>query len=379
MTARTPWLGVKQLACTRMSSRHGAWVRYGDPINAAQVEFAAEHYRVAILQPWETGAAERLKALSPDMTVLAYKCLSSTRSYESGPIYTSGVCFAEAEEAGDAWFAHRTDSGRIEWNTYAGHWQMAIWAPEYRERWCDNVADELEASPFDGVMADNDVYDDYYGLRPPIEGGRGMADLRSELDAFVSEVGRRLNSMGKLLVPNIAESRRDPGRWARHAAYGGGFEEVWLAYGPDDYLGPETVFEQAAEVRGPGLSIVRIASDGTAEHRNFTYGLAAFWIFGGAAGGAFTATGHDDYSGTPFIPQLDWDLGSPTEEARERGNGRSRTFSNGWVAANFNSARRRKITFTVPDGLHDAGGRPAPDRVTLQPHEGVVYVGQGKG
>lgn len=360
--------------CVRMCARHGAWVRYGDPLNDEQIDFAIEHYRVAILQPWETDALIRLKAARPDMIVLAYKCLSSTRSYEAGPIYTSGISFEEAEEAGEEWFAHRASGDRIQWDSYPGHWQMAVWDAEYQERWCDNVADELGDTPWDGVMADNDVYDDYYGLQPPIEGGRSIADLRSALDDFVPLVGARLNGMDKILVPNIAESRRDPGRWARHAAYGGGFEEVWLAYGPEDYLDPLAAQAQFDEVSGPGLSIMRIASDGTDQHRNFAYGLAAFWIYGGGPRGAFTATSHDGYSATPFIPQLDWDLGEPLDEVRERGHGRSRTFSNGWAAVNLNSARRRKITFAVPGELWAVDGHAAPQRVTLAPHEGVLYV-----
>ncbi|NIZ92088.1 putative glycoside hydrolase [Kineococcus rubinsiae] len=357
-----------------MPRRHGAWVRYGDPIDDAQVDFAIENYQVAILQPWETGALERLKSARPDMTVLAYKCLSSTRDYEPGPVYSSGVCFEEAEEGGEHWFAHRLDGSRIEWATYPRHWQMAVWEEEYQERWCDNVADELEDSVFDGVMADNDVFDDYYGIHPPIEGDRGMAEIRATLDEFVPRVGRRLQGMGKLLVPNIAESRRDPGRWDRHAAYGGGFEEVWLGWSPEDHFDPQTVLAQAYEVAGPGLTVMRVPSDGTDDHPNFRYGLAAFWVFGGGRGGALAATAHDGYSVTPFIPELNWDLGSPTEEPRQRGNGWSRTFTNGWAAANLNSARRRKITYDVPPGLHDAQGRPAPEKVTVTPHGGAVFV-----
>ncbi|WP_305142881.1 hypothetical protein [Kocuria marina] len=74
----------------------GAWIRYGGPISPEQLDFAAQHYRAAILQPWETAAAADLKRRRPDMTVLCYKCLSSTRSYEPGPIHSSGVSYAEA-------------------------------------------------------------------------------------------------------------------------------------------------------------------------------------------------------------------------------------------------------------------------------------------
>src|SRR3712207_1410748 len=145
-----------------MVTRRGAWIRYQDPLSDEQLDFAVEHYQAAILQPWETEAAGRLKERRPDMTVLAYKCLSSVRDFEEGPVFTSGVSLEEAEEAGEEWFAHREDGSRIQWSTYPGHWQMAVWDPEYRERWCDNVTDFLEGTPWDGVMADNDVFDDYY-------------------------------------------------------------------------------------------------------------------------------------------------------------------------------------------------------------------------
>lgn len=187
--------------------------------------------------------------------------------------------------------------------------------------------------------------------------------------------GRALNGVGKLLVPNIAESRREPGRWRRHAAYGGGFDEVWLAYGPEQCFDPTTALAQASQVTGPGITIVRTASDGTNTHRNFAYGLAAFWVFGGGAGTAYTATGHDQYSATPFIPQLNWDLGRPVERIKVVGNGRSRRFTNGWAAMNLNDRPTARVTFTVPPGLHDVRGRAAPRRVTLAPHAGVLYLG----
>lgn len=355
-----------------MRKRFGAWIRYGEPVSEEQADFAAEHYSVAILQPWETAVADRLK--SSGLTTLCYKCLSSTRSYESGPIVSSGVSHDEAEEVGEEWFAHRLDGHtRIEWARYGGHWQMAVWNDEYRARWCDNVVDELEDSVWDGVMADNDVYDDYYALNPPIEGGRVMADLRSALDEFVAMAGERLNRIGKILVPNIAEARREQGRWHRHARYGGGFEEVWLAYEADRYLDPSSALDQVDEIRGPGLSIVRTASDGTNTHPNFKYGLAAFWVFGGREHGAFAATAHDGYSTTPYIPELDWDLGEPLGDASRRGNSWTRTFANGWAAVNMNTNPRRKTRHEVPEGLSGVDGQPAPRHVTLGAHTGALY------
>ena len=41
----------------------GAWIRYGDPLQPGQLDFAAEHYRAAILQPWELEAAAQLRGV----------------------------------------------------------------------------------------------------------------------------------------------------------------------------------------------------------------------------------------------------------------------------------------------------------------------------
>ena len=129
-------------------SRHvGAWIRYGDPIEDREIAEAVQRYSVVVLQPWEIDAARRLKEARPDMVVLQYRCLSSVRDYEPGPIYSSGVSAVEAEEHDAAlapddparWFATRTDSSRIQWSGYGGHWQQRHWLPDYRQRWIDNV------------------------------------------------------------------------------------------------------------------------------------------------------------------------------------------------------------------------------------------------
>lgn len=355
----------------------GAWIRYGDPLLPGQVAFAAEHYRVAILQPWETEAAEELKRLRPDMTVLCYKCLSSTRSYELGPVYTSGVSFPEAEAAGGAdddgsWFATRLDGTRIEWERYPGHWQLQVWNPAYQRRWVENVVEELRDSPFDGVMADNDVFEDYYGLHMPISGAADMGAMRLSLGDLVQAAGTALNAVGKILVPNIAESRREPGRWKAHADFGGGFEEVWLGYSPVHLFDPDTAEAQLSQAMGPGLSILRVPTDGDDHHPNFTYGLSAFWIFGEGRG-AYSATAHDDYSKTQYAPELDWQLGRPLTKPKGRGHAWWREFDGGFAAVNFNQDGRRRRKVRIPPGLVDTEGRAAPSSVVLPPHRGILF------
>ena len=308
------------------------------------------------------------------MVVLCYKCLSSTRSFEfEGSFLTSGVSFTEAAREGESWFAHRRRTGdRIEWQGYPGHWQMAIWNPEYRRRWVDNVVREVTAEPWDGVFADNDVFGDYYGLFPLAE-VHDVSELRDALDALVRDAGEALNGSDRLLVPNIAESRREYGRWARHAQYGGGFEEHWLGWQPHIHFDQKTCLQQAAELHGPGIGVVRVNAAGDTVDRSFRYCVAAFWALGAGRGWACTATAPDDYEGLPYRPEQSWDLGEPLGRRRRRRGGLAQRFSAGWAAVNVGTAG--SVTFRVPDdGFVDAEGDPAPRKVTLQPKDGCVFA-----
>ena len=247
------------------------------------------------------------------MTVLAYRCLSSTRDFEPDSMRASGLSYREARRRG--WLAKRDNGDLVEWSTYPGHFQARVWDPGYRRRWVEEVCQATADTAFDGIMADNDVFDDYYGLNLPLEDIADTAALRAELNIFVDQVGAGLNGVGKILIPNVAEARREPGRWERHSAWGGGFDECWLGWGDHHLFDEATALAQIHELRGPGLSIVRTPDGGGggsmsgARTSPGLYGLAAFWVFGGGEG-AYTATGHDDYSRTPWFPALDADLGA---------------------------------------------------------------------
>ncbi|WP_409485237.1 putative glycoside hydrolase [Arsenicicoccus dermatophilus] len=367
-----------------MNRRQAAWIRYGGPIGRAELEDAARRCSVAILQPWETDAAAYLKQAAPDLVVLQYRCLSSVRDYEPGPTYSSGVSWAQAEEhdcdcpEGEEWFARRRDGSRAEWAGYPGHWQMRHWVPSYRRAWLANVQEALTGTAFDGVMADNDVFDDYYELGLPLLDGTTVDDLRASLDDFVPWVGRALVEGGWILVPNVAESRRDPGRWARHGAYGGAFEECWLSWSPGTFLSPGDQLRQLVQVMpgsGPELVVARIATDGSCgeqAHPAFRYGLAAWWLVGEGRPGGFAATAHDDYSGpVPWVPELGWDLGRPLGPARVTANALHRDFEGGWCALHVAEAGTEAVRITTPAGLVDREGRAVAE-VTLAAAEGVL-------
>lgn len=302
-----------------------AWVRYGGPISDQELQAALGRYRAAILQPWEWDAAAALKAADPSMTVLAYQCFSSVRVYEPGPIYSSGINTAQAEKLGS--FAENNGQ-RIEWQGYPGHFQQQVWNRDYQRAWVESVADFAANSPFDGIMADNDVFDDYYGH------GLDMNMLRAGLDQMVTMAGTALAKVGKILVPNIAESRREKGRWARHSRFGGGFEECWIGWGTkkNERLLLRDIRSQNLQLRAPRLTIARLPGvDNEADNERYLRAaLAAAWVFAPRADVAVTATAHDGYNASPWIEDALWDLGKPLGGFRNWGGGVfSRQFQHG--------------------------------------------------
>ena len=380
--------------------KFGAWIRYGGkPITQQQLDFAVKNYSVAILQPWELDAAQYLKKRSPQMVVLAYKCLSSTRSYEPGPIYSSGVSFPLAmsmANSGQDFFAHRMNGDRIEWKGYPKHYQMQVWNPNYRWYWVDSVVREMRDSPFDGVMADNDVENDYYGLNLPIQGVESMTTIRESLDRLVAAAGVELNKIGKILVPNIAESRLRWGKWAQHSAYGGGFEEVWLGWGPNEYLSSPYAVKQGRDIASGAAGNVSLGTyyaglrrssveqkkvtilrsplssrknplTGTDE--NFLYGLAGFWVFGGGSFTGISATEHDAYDEIPHAPELSFDLGEAVGGITAQGSVQTRTLTRGWAALNTGA---KEAIVKVPAGLMDARGSSVPPTVKLGAYRGLA-------
>lgn len=322
-----------------------AWLRLGWPIRNEELALALGKFRVAILQPTELAAAEALKAADPNITVLAYKCLSSVRSYEQGPIYSCGISPAQAQRLG-------TDAGVPEWNGYPGHVQQQVWSPVYQQAWVDSVVTEIAQSPFDGVMADNDVYADYYGH------GLDMTLIRDGLDELVARAGTALNEAGKILVPNITGSILERGRWARHAAYGGGLEECWFGWGvePDQRLFLPGCLRQVMEMNQDSLTIARVPGTNRPDDPFLEFAWAAAWVFFPDRDIAVTATAPDGHDVVPLL--IDVDLGPAISPVERAGDIFYRQLAEGEAAVNLGD---RASSVQV-------GGR----ELRLAPRRGVV-------
>ncbi len=336
------------------------WYAIGDTPTDAELDAAAGRYDVVILNAWETGALARLRAADPTITVLVYKDLSSTRSYSGADGSTAdplptGVPYVEADTERPEWFAVDERGDRIEWDPYPGHWQMAVWEPAYRQRWTDSVVAETVAAGFDGVFADND----FARLRfysSAVLAGMGDADaadelIRAGLDAFVTEAGTALRRQGKVLVPNISETRLFPGRWDEHTRYGGGMEENLAHFGPDagsEYLTGAGWTTQTAQLGLPDRTSLAVTPAAPGDLRAQRYGFASA-VVRGAGRTCWTVDTLGGYTAPEWTPMQDVPLGEPVGPGEQDGSGVwSREFRGGWVAVNPTDAPAR---VTPPEGI----------------------------
>jgi hypothetical protein len=356
------------------------WLQTSGTPSSADLDAAVGRVTVVVLNAWEDDAAAELQRRDPDLVVLAYLCLSSTRSYEGAVVdgrdadVPAGVGYVQAQ-AHPEWFATDTVGRRVEWSTYRQHWQMAVWDPAYRDRWTRGAVERLAGSPFDGVLADNALSTLRYYTDVELAGGRDDADVRAGVRALVAQAGRALRAEGKLLVPNVSDGRLGDGWWEGLTRWGGGFEEQFVHFGedPDDgYLTAEDDRgwqRQVDLLGGTALPLARTAA-GPDEDRPFLFGLASFWLATGGQG-AFAATGRDAYDGLDLRPEQTWHLGRPLGPAQAHGAARSRAFSRGLVAVNPSADRPAVVP--LPEGLHDRSG-PVRGPLELPPLTGAVLT-----
>lgn len=363
----------------------GLWNAIGAAPTDAQLADAASRYQVVVLNAWEVRAQQRLRALNPAITVLVYKDLSSTRSYETatahGGLLPTGVDHDTTGREHPDWFAVDTGGDRIEWGPYPGHWQMAVWDAGYQRAWTGAVTAEAVRDGWDGVFADNDFASLGFYSDAVLAGTSGSAEtdrlVRDGLDRMVTTAGTALAARGKLLIPNLSEARLYPGRWTEHARFGGAMEENFA-----QYAGGELLTWQGSQWE----EMVRTGSDGrhlnllvtkTAGVDEASAGSAERAGFAGAAllsGDRTCWTGPDagDYSRPAWSGYQSIALGEPRGPAvRQESGVWTREFDGGWVAVNPTSADE---ALTPPPGLSTTDGRPIDGALTLAASDGEVLL-----
>lgn len=216
----------------------GFWNAIGGTPSPSDITSHAARYDIVVLNAWETDAMRQLRQLNPNVHVLVYKDLASTRSYPGAivngadaALLPTGVGLVETDREHPEWFALDNNGRRIEWSkAYGDHWQMAVWDPAYQRQWASNVTAEVVRAGWDGVLADNDMVHLGFYSDQLLEGTdtREESDqkLRDGLDRMIDVAGNSLAAAGKMLVPNISGRQQFPDRWASHIRFGGGMDEA---------------------------------------------------------------------------------------------------------------------------------------------------------
>ncbi|MBP2335407.1 hypothetical protein JOF41_001585 [Saccharothrix coeruleofusca] len=324
------------------------WYGIGEPPTPAEIGFAARHYDLVVLNATETAAMRRLRALNPEITVLVYKDLASTRDYP-GAVHgdrdarylPTGVGYHAAEDGHPEWFALDGTGRRIEWRSYPRHWQMAVWHPDYRESWTAAVLAEVVREGWDGVLADND-FSTLRHYSDAVLSGTADAEetdrvLRGGLDALVATAGEALRRAGKVLVPNISESRLTPGRWSAHSRHGGGMEESFGLRGDDGaggvltFRGDEWKQLRASAALGRSWLLLVTPVEGGRDER---VGYASAALLAGPRT-CWSGARTPDYRDPDWSPHQGTGLGEAVEAARRLPSGVwTRRYAHGWVAVN---------------------------------------------
>lgn len=350
----------------------GWWYGIGRAPTAAEIVQAARRYEVVVLNADQSAAMRRLHQLNPQVKVLVYKDLSSTRNYpgavdggHDAAFLPSGVGYVATQQNHPEWFAIDVKGRRIEWQGYPRHWQMAVWKPAYQQAWTDAVVAEVNREGWDGVLADNDFNTLSFYSPAVLAGTRNVAEtdrkLRDGLDAFLSLAGDAFSKAGKLLVPNVSETHLVPGRWTAHSRFGGameenfGFREDGGTGGLLTFRGNEFQELRAQAALGESLLLLVTRTHNAREERA---GYASAALLAGPRT-CWTRATTDDYRSPEWSALQDSGLGEAVDAAGRLPNGVwTRTFTHGWIAVNPTAATR---TVTPPPGLVPPGSpRPTP-------------------
>jgi hypothetical protein len=337
--------------------------------------WTAGHEQVVVLPSWDLSQLYALKAANPDVKVLMYKNVSAASSSFSGDDdVSSGVSYEQA--ASNGWLLRNTSGSPFTFRGYSWLWAADVGSSSYQQAWTSNVLAELGSAPWDGVLLDdvNPTIRYHYCVSCVAE---YPSDTRyaSAMGSFIENVGPRLRAAGKLAIANLGSwssypSVVDP--WLRYLS--GAMDEEFVKWGDgprSGYAGPGTWAIQLRELKDTekaGKLFIGITHSSNGDERAAVYGYATELLAGdGKAEFAMTA----GYSGEPWFPEYNYELGSPVGAYSERSSGvYERRFQSGLVVVNPTLAR-----VSVSLGVAYSGsGLSGATKTTLAPHSALVLL-----
>jgi Hypothetical glycosyl hydrolase family 15 len=336
-------------------------------------------YDYVILHAWEHGRIAALKAANPNLKAIVYKDMSFTVSYAAhdgvdNELLPAGVGYHDADTNHPEWFLLDTQGRRVESAYFPGLWLMDVGNAAYQQAWLENVARELRARGWDGVMLDDTNYSADWHLAGRKLARYTDAGYRAATRSFLARVGPPLMGEEFLVLPNVYTawpSGHDVWRdWLQFTS--GAVQEYWTKWGDDrsmHFTGADWSYRReflriTQEAGKIYLGITYAPAD---DMRSMRYARANFlldWDGGPSALVFEPSPGGQD----PYSDEWTADVGTPLGRAYQVGRAWRRDFSAGVVLVNPSTSTATVElgrTFRTPDGA-------AVSRVTLRAGSGHV-------
>lgn len=367
----TPTSTPTSTPVTATPPRYLLWNSLSTTPTDDQIRSAAGKYSVVLFNSFMAPQASLLRSLDSQVKILTYVDLSSTRSYDGSRAIVTGVNYTDATNKG--WLALDTNGQPVTWGAYPGHYQTTVWDTAYQDAWVNHALEIAASGPFDGVFADNDTITLSYYTTRLLAGTSSQSEtdakLRAGLDALIAKAGPALKARGKLLVPNIGDSRQRPSTWNAHSAYGGGFEEMFMSWSTDSTpdvwdWGTQGWRALTGNISNAPVSLATTQS-ASGDRRTQVYGYASF-LLSARPGDGWAANAN---SASEYPPEALIDPGTPVTTASQVNGAYVRTFSKAWVAVNPSSTAT--VTVTPPTTATLVSGGAATS-ITLQPMSAAI-------
>jgi putative glycosyl hydrolase-like family 15 (GHL15) protein len=343
-------------------------------------------YRYVVLHAWQSSLIPQLKAANPSIKVLVYKDMAATFDYAcSGGVdkdYPAGIGYCAADASHPEWFLKDTNGARIEFCDYSGLWQMDVGNASYQDAWRSNVAADLRARGFDGVVVDDANWTERSHLC-----GRTIAKYPTDSDygaatrSFLARVGPALTSQGFLVLPNIAlpyfSSNYDV--WSDWISFtSGAIQEHFSKWGTDgsqQFADADWKYRQGflPLTERAGKIFLGITYAPMSDVRSMTYARGNFLLDWDGGPSALIFEPSNPEAQDPFSASWTQDIGTPLAARYQVGAAWRRDFSGGTVVVNPSGSATQSVALGAPFVAADGS---TVTSVTLAPTTAAILKGQ---
>jgi hypothetical protein len=339
-------------------------------------------YEYVIMNAWEAGRIDALKAANPRLKALVYKNAIASRSdaCKAGvddPLLSTGIGYCWADVHQPSWFLNDTTGRRIEFCDYSGAWMMDMGNSAYQSRWAANVSAELTARGWDGVFVDDvNAYQSYHLCGRTIAKYPTEAQQAAATRSFLASVAPSLRGAGHLVIANIPSTTM--AIWQDWLQFPSGVMQEyftkWGTGGDHHFAGNDWIYRQsffqAAQQAGKLFLGLTYAPPG--DVRSMRYARASFlmdWNGGSSAVIFEPVAANWSGGGDPWSPEWTIDVGTPTGAKFAVGTGFRRNFTAGTAVINISATASQTFSlggsYLMPDGS-------TVTSVTLQPTTALI-------